>query len=84
MARSAEHRNKKPAQVLRDTENRQFGARDKSRATTPAPAGQAPDVQTTLPRSRPRRCHAQGGTNTFAIRQSSQMHRKACTIAVEH
>ena len=40
-------RNKKPTQVLGETENvvnMQFGAGDKSRATTPPPAVQALDV----------------------------------------
>ena len=86
MAQSAEQGNKKPAQVLEDTENvlnRQFGAGDQSKATTPPPAGQARDVQTVVRRSRPRRCPTQGGTNTFASRKSSHMHCKACTMAVE-
>ena len=85
MAHSAEQRNRKPAQVLGDTQNvlkRQFGPRDKSRATTHHPQSKPSHGVTgatwTCTRScpeapcGPRRCHAQGVTDaTWTCTRSS-------------
>ena len=85
MAHSAEQQNKKPAQVLGNTENvvnRQFGPRDKSRATTHQPQSKpsqgVTDATWTCTRSSPqapsgpRRYNAQGVADaTWTCRRSS-------------